>query len=89
MSQFIKSPFNYIGNKYRQLPQLRQIFPDWCDCFVDLMAGGLDVAINMRDRANVVFANDINRFVMDQIRDLALNNINDILAFIDHRIEEF
>ena len=44
---FIKSPLNYIGGKYRLLPQILPLFPKKIDSFVDLFCGGLNVAINV------------------------------------------
>ena len=42
----IKSPMNYIGNKYRILDQIKVYFPDNINNFVDLFCGdGLDIWI--------------------------------------------
>ena len=43
----MKSPLNYIGGKYRLLPQILPLFPKQINTFVDLFAGGLDVSINV------------------------------------------
>ena len=59
---FIKSPLNYIGGKYRMLPQMTRFFPKKIKTFVDLFAGGLDVAINIH--ADTVYCNDINHHVI-------------------------
>lgn len=88
-TKFIKSPFNYVGNKYKQLSQLMSIFPKHCNHFIDLMAGGLDVAINISERANIVIANDINPFVIEQIQAMKSISIEQLLDFIDKRIAEF
>lgn len=37
---YIKSPLNYTGGKFKLLPQLLELFPDQIDTFVDLFAGG-------------------------------------------------
>jgi len=86
---YAKSCFNYIGNKYKQLPQLMKIFPDKIDNFIDLFCGGCDVAQNMLERANHVYANDINKSVIDIMREFQNKPIEEILAFIDMRIKEF
>lgn len=44
---FIKSPLNYIGGKYRLLPQILPLFPKQTDSFVDMFCGGLNVGINV------------------------------------------
>lgn len=42
----IKSPMNYIGNKYRILDQIKVYFPDNVNNFVDLFCGdSLDIWI--------------------------------------------
>jgi hypothetical protein len=38
--EYIKSPLNYTGGKYKLLPQLLEVFPKQVDTFVDLFAGG-------------------------------------------------
>ena len=58
-----KSPMNYIGNKYRLLPQMMPLFPEKIDCFMDLFCGGLDVSINID--AEKKYANDINYYLID------------------------
>lgn len=42
----IPSPLNYVGGKYKLLPQLLPHFPEGIDCFVDLFCGGCNVGIN-------------------------------------------
>ncbi|MBS7176622.1 MAG: DNA adenine methylase, partial [Clostridiales bacterium] len=56
-----KSPLNYIGGKYKLLPQLTKFFPKRINTMVDLFAGGCDVCSNIR--ANRIRANDINHYV--------------------------
>ena len=58
----IKSPLNYIGGKYKLLPQILPLFPEHINTFVDLFAGGLDVSINVK--AKHVICNDINNYVI-------------------------
>lgn len=58
----IKSPLNYIGGKYRLLPQILPLFPARINNFVDLFAGGLDVSLNIN--AHETICNDINHYVI-------------------------
>jgi site-specific DNA-adenine methylase len=44
---FDKSPFNYIGNKHKLLPQIYTLFPADINIFVDLFVGGGDVCSNI------------------------------------------
>ena len=43
----IKSPLNYIGGKYKLLPQILPLMPDNIKVFVDLFGGGFNVGINI------------------------------------------
>lgn len=36
----IRSPLNYIGGKYKLLPQILKYFPTDINCFIDLFCGG-------------------------------------------------
>lgn len=88
-SIYVKSPLNYVGNKYKQLPQLIKIFPNEINNFIDLFCGGCDVAQNMIFRAKHVYANDINKNVIDILTELQNKNIEEILSFVDMRIKHF
>lgn len=59
----IKSPINYLGNKYRLLPQIMPLLPDNIDTFVDLFCGGLDMTINVK--ADRYICNDIQKELID------------------------
>lgn len=55
--QLIKSPLNYTGGKFKLLSQLDYVFPPKVETFVDLFAGGCNVAVNIK--ASRIIANDI------------------------------
>lgn len=55
--QYIKSPLNYIGGKYKILNQIIPKFPKKINTFVDLFGGGFNVGINVN--SNKVIYNDI------------------------------
>lgn len=40
LMEYVKSPLNYTGGKYKLLPQLLELFPKQVNIFVDLFAGG-------------------------------------------------
>ncbi len=82
----LKSPMNYIGNKYRVLEQILPLFPQ-CNTFVDLFAGGLDVSVN--EDAAVVYCNDINCYLIDIYRAFQENGYEAVLAHAEQRIEEY
>lgn len=85
-NMYLKSPFNYIGNKYRLLSQIIPLFPRDINCFMDMFCGGLDVAINVI--ANKKIANDINYFVIEIMRLFQNENIEVLLKKIDKIILE-
>ena len=81
----IKSPMNYIGNKYRILPQIQKWFPDEIDTMVDIFSGGGDVVINTK--ANKKIANDINFYVIQIFQEFQKHTEEDILSYIDDTIK--
>lgn len=61
--EYLKSPMNYIGNKYRIISDIEEYFPSKIDTFTDLFCGGLDVSINTNAEHTV--CNDINNYIID------------------------
>lgn len=61
-NNYLKAPFNYIGNKYRILPHIIPLFPENIEIMVDLFCGGCDVILNTP--AKIKVANDINFHVI-------------------------
>lgn len=55
----ISSPLNYIGGKYKLLPQILPLFPKVEGTFIDLFCGGCNVGINV-PAAKTIF-NDNNQ----------------------------
>lgn len=62
-NEYVKSPLNYVGGKYKMLPKLIPLFPEDIDVFVDMFAGGLNVGANVN--AGIVVANDLETKVID------------------------
>ena len=87
MPSYNKSPLNYIGGKYKILPQILEYFPQSIDNFIDLFAGGLDVATNVNSKKT--FCNDINFYTIQIYEAMQKKSINEILDYIDDRINEF
>ena len=85
--EYIKSPMNYIGNKYRVMGQIQKWFPRSIDTMVDLFCGGCDVTINTD--AGVHYANDINYHVIDIFREFQKHSAEEILSYIDETIERW
>ena len=81
--KFLKSPLNYIGGKYKLLPQLIEFFPEKINTFVDLFSGGFNVGINVD--CNKVICNDMNTFIIE----LYSKPIDETLNKITGRINEY
>ena len=83
----IKSPLNYIGGKYKLLPQILPLFPEHINTFVDMFAGGLDVSINVE--AQHVICNDINNYVIGLFEYFQHYTIDELIANIHGVINEY
>lgn len=83
----MKSIMNYIGNKYRLLPQLLELFPEDCDNFLDLFVGGSDVSINYN--AGNKSANDINKYVIGIYKAFQEQSYEEIYSYLWGRQQEF
>lgn len=84
---FIKSPINYTGNKYRLLPQFLNYFPKKTKMFVDLFCGGATVGINVV--ADKIIMIDNNPRVISLLKYLAKEDINKIVVEIEKIIEKY
>lgn len=85
--KYIKSPVNYIGGKYKLLQQILPKFPSYIDTFVDLFAGGCNVAINVN--ANKIICNDINIKIIEMFQAFKDTSLSEILHLIKGRIAEY
>lgn len=86
-NSFLKSPLNYIGGKYKLLPQLFPLFPDEVYTFVDLFAGGGDVFINVN--ADRVIANDINHHVIEIYKEFQKFDVVELIERIETTIAQW
>jgi len=84
---YIKSPMNYIGNKYRIINQIEPLFPVECYRMVDLFCGGCDVTINAE--AQEKYANDINYHVIDIFEEMQKRGLDYVLGYIDATIDHW
>lgn len=86
-NDFIHSPLNYTGGKYKLLPQLLPLFPSKIKTFVDLFAGGFNVGINIR--ASHILLNDNLTYLIDLYRYISCHNLDYIISYIENRINEY
>ncbi len=85
--RYMKSPMNYIGGKYKLLPQILPHFPQRIGTFVDLFAGGCNVALNVT--ADRIICNDINSKLIEMFRTFRERSLESILGRIHAQIEAF
>lgn len=85
--EYIKSPLNYTGGKYKLLNQIIPLFPTNINTFIDLFAGGFNVGININ--ANTIIYNDIDNHVVDLMKMFKETDVNILLNSIDNIIEQY
>lgn len=85
--EYIKSPINYIGNKYRILDELISLFPKDIHTFVDVFSGSGNVLINTM--ADKYIYNDLNYFISEIFKNLVFQPYDKILELIYSIINEY
>ena len=83
----IKSPLNYMGGKYKLLPQLLPLFPKEIGTFYDLFGGGFNVGVNVEAERHIY--NDKLRPITNLLRDMYQNDISTLLGNIDKYIADY
>lgn len=84
---YIKSPINYIGNKYKLIGQIIPLFPDKINMFVDVFGGSGTVLINTK--AEHYLYNDINSYVTSIFQGLVTEDTDDVVNKIENIIAEY
>lgn len=83
----IPSPLNYIGGKYKLLPQLLPLFPKVEGTFIDLFCGGCNVGINVFSGKTIFNDTDENLiYLYNTFRNL---DKNILLDMIDEIIDKY
>src|SRR3989344_1573443 len=85
--EFIKSPLNYIGGKYKILNQILPHFPSNINHFIDLFSGGCNVGINVDARK--IYFNDNLTYLIEMYKAFQREDIKTTFEHIESRIEEF
>lgn len=60
-NKIIRSPFFYVGDKYKLVKEIKQYFPTEINRFIEPFAGGGSVFLNVQ--ANKYILNDIDKYV--------------------------
>lgn len=85
--EYIKSPINYVGNKYRLLKQIIPLFPIDIHTFVDAFGGSGTVLFNV-EAENYVY-NDINKYVSEIVEGIFSNTYEEIVGKIEAIIKQY
>ena len=85
--KYIKSPLNYVGGKFKLLPQIIPLFPDNINTFVDLFGGGFNVGINVN--ANKIIYNDTISQVVDLFKNLKTHNSEEVHQIILDNVTKY
>jgi DNA adenine methylase Dam len=85
--ELIKSPLNYIGGKFKLLPQILPLFPDNILKFYDIFGGGCNVCPNVKSEHK--YFNDVNSYLSNMFKGIQDNSIEETLKRIDNLIQEY
>jgi len=78
---YLKNPFNYIGAKYKLLPQILPLFPSDCEIFIDLFGGSGEVAFNTQAK-QIIYNEKSSALVniFNHLDDNFLNEVEDVIS---------
>lgn len=79
-SRAIRSPLFYVGDKYKLMPQLEELFPKTINNFYDVFCGGGSASMNVK--ASQIIMNDVDKKIIELHKYLQLQSQN-----IDNFIE--
>lgn len=83
----VKSPLNYIGNKYKLLPQIIPLLPRNINTFIDLFGGGGDMSVNVP--AKKVIYNDILSQLVDLLKNFKSNSLAEIHLRLNRLVDRY
>lgn len=85
--ELIKSPMNYVGGKYKLLPQILPLFPKDINTFVDLFCGGFNVGVNIE--ANKIIGNDLCKEIIEVYKGIQKEGLENSLNLIKNEINKY
>ena len=87
ISDYIKSPINYVGGKYKLISQIEPLFPREISTFIDLFGGSGTVLINTQ--AEHYIYNDINYYVTSIFKGIISQSAEDTISQVEDIIKEY
>lgn len=82
--EYVKSPLNYTGGKFKLLNQIIPLFPKEIDTFIDAFGGGANLSVNVK--ADRIIYNDVEGRIAHIISAIKNVNIQEALAYFDSLI---
>lgn len=82
----IKSPLNYVGGKFKLLPQILPYFPKEIDTFVDVFGGGFNVGININSNKSIY--NDTLKDVVNIMQGIYTSH-DEVIDDLEEIIEKY
>lgn len=86
-NNYIKSPLNYIGGKYKLLSEILPLFPNKINTFFDLFGGGFNVGANVN--AEKIIYSDKLTAVVKLLNKIKFSSIEELLSEIDGYIQKY
>lgn len=83
----VQSPLNYTGGKFKLLPQIKPLFPEKINVFVDLFCGGCNVGLNVK--SNKTIFNDYNTEVIGLFKALKRIHVDEVIDKIESIISHY
>lgn len=84
--EYIKSPLNYVGGKFKLLPQIMPYLNEGgVSCFVDLFGGGFNVGLNVE--CEQIIYNDMLTPLTELWKHLYTNTYTDVINYITDTIQ--
>ena len=87
ISDYIKSPINYVGGKYKLISQIEPLFPQNINTFIDIFGGSGTVLINTK--AEHYIYNDINYYVTSIFKGIISQSAEDTISQVEDIIKEY
>ncbi len=67
-SETIRSPFFYVGDKYKLMPQLKKLMPQNINQYIEPFVGGGSSFLNLKSSSYIL--NDVNTYVVELHREI-------------------
>lgn len=87
MNNYISSPLNYIGNKFKLLPEILPLFPENHSNVIEIFAGSAMVSIN--SNAKKIILNDYSKHAISLLEYFYNNTYEKIIENTEKIINEY